>query len=183
MVSAKIGVLEWSTEPIRHAPDFDPRDFVVEPSQFKTGLDHPKTRLRLQTPINIYTVFTHHCFTRCLYCYAHRPQVPEMSLDRWREIVAEMSALGIHLASPDNGDTFARPDGIDFLECLLEHEMHFLLSTKAFVSREHVARLVEAGFETTCARGGESLGPAERGRRSTRDLQASSWVSGQTVPT
>jgi len=70
----------------------------------------------------------------------------EMPLAKWRQILDEMRDLGIWLSSPDNGDTFAREDGIEFLECLLEHEMHFLLSTKAYVSHEHVRRLVEAGF-------------------------------------
>jgi MoaA/NifB/PqqE/SkfB family radical SAM enzyme len=140
------GVLEWSREPLEHAPDYDPRDFVVNPDEHRAAFDHPQTRLRLRTPINVYTVFTHRCFTSCAYCYAQRPRTQELPLTRWREIIAEMRSLGIHLASPDNGDTFARRDGVELLECLLEHGMHFLLSTKAFVSREVVARLVDAGL-------------------------------------
>lgn len=142
----KEGVLEFSDFPIEGAQSFDPRQFVISPGDYQARMSDIKNRFRLDTPINIYTIFTHRCFANCIYCYADRNKVREMPLERWREILQEMEQLGIYLCSPDNGDTFARKDGIDFLECLLEHNMHFLLSTKAYVSRGHVKRLIDAGF-------------------------------------
>lgn len=106
-----------------------------------------KRRFRLRAPINVYTVTTHRCHTDCLYCYADRKKTAEMPLSRWRELIAEMARLGIRLCSPDNGETFARKDGIDILECMIEHKMHFLLSTKAHLTRDIVGRLFEAGFK------------------------------------
>lgn len=140
------GILLRSDKPVHDGQVFDPREFVVSPAEFAERAADPKRRLRLDTPIHIFTIFTHRCFTRCVYCYAEREPVKEMPLARWREIIGEMERLGIVLSSPDNGDTFARPDGIDFLESLLEHNMHFLLSTKGHLSRETVARLMAAGF-------------------------------------
>jgi radical SAM protein with 4Fe4S-binding SPASM domain len=142
----KNGLIEFSDSPIIEAHKYDPREFVINPADFQATMTNLKTMGRLETPINIYTVFTHHCVTRCLYCYAERKKVSEMPLSRWREIIQEMADIGIQLSSPDNGDTFARKDGIDLLECLLEHNMHFLLSTKSYVSKENVKRLINAGF-------------------------------------
>jgi len=140
------GLLDRQSEPIRDAQSFDPRQFVIDPRAYLQRLADIQQAQRLDTPINIYTIFTHRCVTNCVYCYADWPRGRELPLSRWREIILEMASLGILLAAPDNGDTLARRDGIDLLECLLEHGMHFLLSTKAFVSQENVRRLVEAGF-------------------------------------
>lgn len=140
------GVFEISADPIEDAIVYDPRDFVVSPADHAARLRDPRTRARLDLPINIYTVLTHHCFTRCLYCYAERPRVPEMPIERWEEILDEMVDLGVLMASPDNGDTLARPDGLRFLELLLERDLYFLLSTKAYVSRDDVERLLAAGL-------------------------------------
>ncbi|MDQ1287856.1 MAG: hypothetical protein QG622_1421 [Actinomycetota bacterium] len=140
------GVFETSPEPIGDAIVYEPRDFVVSPEAHAARLADPRTRTRLDLPINVYTVFTHHCVTRCLYCYAERSRVAEMPLERWEEILDELVELGIHLASPDNGDTLARPDGLRFLEMLLERDLYFLLSTKAHLGRGDVERLLEAGL-------------------------------------
>lgn len=141
------GLLEQSPEPIPDSQSFDPRRFIISPAEYLERVIDVKRVQRLDTPINIYTIFTHRCVANCAYCYADRPTCNELPLSRWREIIREMASLGIILASPDNGDTFARRDGIDLLECLLEHEMHFLLSTKAYVSRETIRRLIDAGFK------------------------------------
>jgi MoaA/NifB/PqqE/SkfB family radical SAM enzyme len=141
------GIIKVSDAPLPHAPQYDPREFVVSPDDFEAVMGNVKRRFRLRAPINVYTVTTHRCHTDCLYCYADRKKTAEMPLSRWRELIAEMARLGIRLCSPDNGETFARKDGIDILECMIEHKMHFLLSTKAHLTRDIVGRLFEAGFK------------------------------------
>jgi len=140
------GLIEVSDSRIEGAQSYDPRSFVISPDDYMARFRDIKTALRLDTPINIYTIFTHRCLTDCIYCYADRTKMIEMPLARWREIIRDMRKLGIWLCVPDNGDTFARRDGIELLECLLEHEMIFMLSTKAHVSKEQVRRLMDAGF-------------------------------------
>jgi|GEM_PF-1392202 len=140
------GILEVADSPIPHARRFDPREFVVSPSDYRRVMEGTKTRFRLTAPINLYTVTTHRCHTDCLYCYADRRKVREMPLSRWRELIEEAADLGVRLCSPDNGETFARKDGVDFIECLIENRMHFLLSTKAHLSRPVIKRLMDAGF-------------------------------------
>lgn len=140
------GVLQIADAPIAHAITHDPREFVVSPSAYAARMRDTKNKYRLDTPINIYTVFTHRCQTNCVYCYAERKKVPELPLARWRELIGEMAQLGIKMCSPDNGDTLARADGVDLLECLIEHDMLFLLSTKAHMGRDAIRRLVDAGF-------------------------------------
>jgi radical SAM protein with 4Fe4S-binding SPASM domain len=142
----KDGLIEASAAPIAHAPRYDPRQFVVSPAAFAERMSDVRRRLRLETPVNLYTIFTHRCMTNCLYCYAERKPSREMPLSRWRELIAEAHEMGIMLCSPDNGDTFARRDGVELIECLLEHEMQFLLSTKAYLSKEMIGRMIDAGF-------------------------------------
>ncbi|MCA1458956.1 radical SAM protein [Bradyrhizobium sp. BRP22] len=143
------GILEIAHAPITEAIRFDPRCFVIDPQAYSRVMHGVKTRFRLKAPINLYTVFTHRCQTDCLYCYADRriKAGKEMCLERWRELIEEAAAMGVRMCSPDNGDTFVRRDGIDFLNLLVEHKMLFLLSTKAFLDRDAVARLVDAGFK------------------------------------
>ena len=142
------GILEVSDKPITEAIRFDPRNFVIAPDDYSQVMAGVKTRFRLQSPINLYTVVTHRCQTDCLYCYADRriKAGHEMPFDRWRELIEEAASMGVRMCSPDNGDTFVRRDGIDFLNLLIEHKMLFLLSTKAFLDRDSVARLVDSGF-------------------------------------
>lgn len=140
------GLIEVSDAPIAHAPQLDARGFIMGSDDFNAVMGDLKQRYRLETPINVYTVTTHRCQTDCLYCYADRKTLPEMPLGRWREIIAEMAGLGIRLCSPDNGDTFARKDGVELIACMLQHKMHFLLSTKAHLSKDAIGRLVEAGL-------------------------------------
>lgn len=141
------GLFAVSDAPIPESQIFDPRDFVISPARYDERIRDVRKGLRLETPINIYTVFTHRCLADCLYCYADRSRKGnELPLSRWRELIAEMKTLGILMASPDNGDTFARTDALDLLECLIENDMHFLLSTKAHISKANVERLIASGF-------------------------------------
>jgi len=89
---------------------------------------------------------THRCQTNCIYCYAERRKVRELPLKRWQELIKEMRDNEIHLVSLDNGDIFARKDGVSIIEHLLDNEMHFLLSTKSLVTTQSVNRIVDAGF-------------------------------------
>jgi MoaA/NifB/PqqE/SkfB family radical SAM enzyme len=126
---------------------YDPRHFVVGAAEFSARRRDERTRYRLETPIHIYTVFTHRCLTNCLYCYAERPTVREMSTERWRDVLDEMVELGIHLASPDNGDTPARRDGVHLLEMLVRRGILFLLSTKVPLTAGQIDGLMAAGFD------------------------------------
>lgn len=142
------GILEISENPITEAIQFDPRNFVIAPKDYAQVMSGVKTRFRLESPINLYTVFTHRCQTDCLYCYADRriKKGTEMLFGRWRELIEEAASMGVRMCSPDNGDTFVRRDGVDFLNLLIEHKMLFLLSTKAYLNRDSISRLVDAGF-------------------------------------
>jgi radical SAM protein with 4Fe4S-binding SPASM domain len=140
------GILDVSDRELDEAILYDPRDFVVDMEDYRRRMADPRTRQRLESPINALVVPTHHCFTRCLYCYAERPRATEMPLERWGELLDEMVDLGIYVVSPDNGDVLARPDGMKFLEMLIERKFEFILSTKAHLSRAEVGRLMDAGF-------------------------------------
>lgn len=140
------GVFERSEQPIEIAYRYDPRKFVINEDLFSRAMNDIHRLHHMELPINITAIFTNRCQTNCVYCYAERPKVPEISLERWKELIKEMRNLEIQLISLDYGDVFARKDGIDFLECLLQHKMHFLISTKSLVTRDDIRRLLLAGF-------------------------------------
>lgn len=142
----KHGVIRRSKQPVNDCFRYDPRTFVINPDDFDKTMGNVKTRLRMEKPLNVLAVPTHKCMTRCIYCYAERKPVKEMPMSRWFELIGQMRDLDIKIVSLDNGDTLARPDGIEFLERLLHYKMHFLLSTKSYVSLGNVKRLVEAGL-------------------------------------
>lgn len=141
-----VGIFDVSDQKLDEAIPYDPRDFVVDMEDYRRRMANPRTRQRLESPINALIVPTHHCFTRCLYCYAERPRATEMPLERWGELLDEMVDLGIYVVSPDNGDVLARPDGMKFLEMLIERKFEFILSTKGHLSRAEVGRFMDAGF-------------------------------------
>lgn len=139
------GVINYSELP-EESCYIDPKEFVVDVANYYRIRRDQKTMNRLTSPINIYPIFTHKCAVDCVYCYAERRVMDEMSSTQWSDIFQQMCRLGVILMSPDNGDIFARKDGVQLLEAMLEHGFHFLLSTKSHVKKMDVRRLVEAGF-------------------------------------
>lgn len=140
------GIIQSAATPFKTAAGYKPTEFVVAPDDFYAEMNDIRWRRRLHTPINIMLVPTHRCRTNCIYCYAERRKVKELTLKRWQELINEMSDNEIHLVSLDNGDIFARKDGVSIIEHLLDNEMHFLLSTKSLVTVDSVSRIVDAGF-------------------------------------
>jgi len=143
----KEGLFDQSNQPIMHSCRYDPREFVVSAERFKQRSQDLRSRKRLKSPICVMAFFTDQCQTNCIYCYAHRKREPEMTLENWKKIIRQMSDLDIKLISLDGGDVIARKDGIDFLEELVKAELLFLLSTKGRFTKEHVSRLMDAGFQ------------------------------------
>ncbi len=140
------GLYLKSDHPISFSYHYNPRDFMVPVDEYNRRRQDLRTRKRLRNPICVMAFYTDQCQTNCIYCYAHRKREPEMSLENWKKVIRQMVGLDIKLISLDGGDVIARKDGIDFLEELVKADLLFLLSTKGYFSREHVARLVDAGF-------------------------------------
>ncbi|GLB25281.1 radical SAM protein [Lacrimispora xylanolytica] len=143
----KDGLYLMSDEPITQSCSYDPREFIVSADKFRDRSLDIRNKKRLKTPICLMAFFTDQCQTNCIYCYAHRKREPEMSLENWKKIIQQMKALDIKLISLDGGDVIARKDGIDFLEELVKNDILFLLSTKGHFTKEHVRRLMDAGFK------------------------------------
>ena len=95
----KHGLFEYSSSPIESVHHFDPREFVIDPDEYRARLSDYKTKRRLEVPISILCVFTSRCTTNCEYCYADRQLTTEMSLGRWKDLVGEMRGLGIRLCA------------------------------------------------------------------------------------
>ncbi|MBN2238965.1 MAG: radical SAM protein [Dehalococcoidales bacterium] len=140
------GLLEQSDRPITHSITYNPKEFIVSVEKFREIMADIRTRTRLSTPLTIMTFFTDRCQTDCIYCYVDKTYGPEMPMTRWRELIREMKELDIMQVGLDGGEPLARPDGLEFLEELIGNDMVFLLSTKARFTKEHVSRLMDAGF-------------------------------------
>lgn len=104
---------------------------------------------RLAYPISLLLLFTTLCQTDCRYCYAPRVAVPRrhwLPMARWGELIDEACAMGVRKVAISGGDVFARPDGLEFIEMLLEHDLLFLLSTKSRIAPQMAGRMAGAGF-------------------------------------
>jgi radical SAM protein with 4Fe4S-binding SPASM domain len=134
--------LERSRTQVRR--DLNPLQLVVP-----AGASPPSRGRRLNAPISLLIFFTNLCQTNCRYCYAERNRIPTsdcLTLQEWQAILQQARELQIKKVSLSGGDTFARPEGIDFVELLLEYNFLFLLSTKCYISEDYARRLAAAGF-------------------------------------
>lgn len=137
-----------------HRHDLDPVTLIdslytVSDLSSTTSTTLPRNVKRLNSPINIGIFFTNLCSTDCRYCYAERRLIPKsdwLTLGDWREIIKQVCELGIKKVDVLGGDVFARKDGIEFIELLLEYNLLFMISTKCLITKEYAKRLVNAGF-------------------------------------
>jgi radical SAM protein with 4Fe4S-binding SPASM domain len=145
-IVAKHPVLTKDFDRAHPRGDLDPLNLAsISPSATP-----PRFR-RLNAPISLLVFYTNLCQTDCRYCYAERKPIPRsdwLQHHEWREIIEQAHHLKIKKFELTGGDTFARRDGIEFVELLLEYNMLFLISTKCFIPLEYADRLVKAGFCT-----------------------------------
>lgn len=70
----------------------------------------------LHVPPYLIASITHHCNLRCQGCYAraqHPNGGPQLSLERWREIINEARDLGVSVIMIAGGEPFTRRDFFD----------------------------------------------------------------------
>ena len=121
---------------------YDPLAFLKAP------FEEPNQK-RPAAPLSMNIMFSNACETNCMYCYAHRRQVPpqsQLSMERWIEIFHEAHSLGIEQVALSGGDTLFRKDALTLLAELIKLEMLFLVSTKCHVTPEMAGHLVDIGM-------------------------------------
>lgn len=136
-----VEVSESKAESIRH---YEPKDFVMPVGEVNT------TERRLRIPYLVYYLPTLFCPQNCIYCYAKTSSAPEnglLSLERLREIFAELSGLGVEVIQMSGGDPFARKDIFKIVEAVFEAGMVADLPTKLGLSFKKALRLKELGVQ------------------------------------
>ena len=121
---------------------YDPMDFVIPAS--KVNLKDP----RMRRPYTVFYLPTLFCPQKCVYCYAHtspRPESDLISLERLREIFAELSELGVDVIQMSGGEVFARRDIFDIIDAVFAAGMTVDIPTKLGLNYEQALRLKELG--------------------------------------
>jgi radical SAM protein with 4Fe4S-binding SPASM domain len=121
---------------------YDPMDFVIPAS--RVDVKDP----RMRKPYMIYFLPTLYCPQKCVYCYAHtcpRPEKDSISLERLREVFAELGGLGVEVIQMSGGEVFARKDIFKIIEAVFAAGMTVDIPTKLGVNYEQALRLKELG--------------------------------------
>lgn len=121
---------------------YDPMDFVIPAG--RVDVKDP----RMRKPYMVYYLPTLFCPQKCIYCYAHVAPKPEnglISLERLREIFAELSALGVEVIQMSGGEVFARKDIFEIIEAVFAAGMTVDIPTKLGLNYEQALRLKELG--------------------------------------
>ncbi len=124
---------------------YDPNTFVIS----KEKLNFSDRRLRV--PYKVTYLPTMFCPQKCVYCYAKTYPTREQNLlgiDRLREIIAELAALGVDRIQMSGGDAMAHPQIFDILEMIVGFGMGVDLPTKLGVSYAQAKRLYDLGIDT-----------------------------------
>ncbi len=123
---------------------YDPASFIIPARQVNI-----KER-RLRIPYSVYYLPTLFCPQDCIYCYARTRSTPEdnlLSLERLREIFAELSDIGVEVVQLSGGDPLARKDILKILEAIFDNGMTVDLPTKVGLSYERALKLKQLGVE------------------------------------
>ncbi len=104
---------------------------------------------KLNAPLSLIIMPSNKCDVDCIYCYAHRKNVPEaemLTLEQWCSIIDEASEEGIDLVTFSGGDPLTYPNIEILLERMVLKGFKFLLPTKKFISKETAKRFAEIGM-------------------------------------
>ncbi len=106
---------------------------------------------RPKAPLDIVIMPTTNCLTNCIYCYANRNRKinSNISIKRYKEIIAESKKLGVRMVDIIGGDIFAYPKWFELLSTLKEYDYHkeCLLSTKIPLNKDAIKKLHILGIE------------------------------------
>lgn len=111
-----------------------------------TGLCEYKIK-RPDVPISTNLMVTTKCTTDCVYCYANRNLHPDLSTEKFLDIITELHSQGTINLTLTGGDIFARPDWEIILKHVRELGYKPFLSTKTPLTLEQVKYLRELGYE------------------------------------
>ena len=124
---------------------------IYDPLRFATFPGGSGTK-RLRAPLNLTLSLTNACATECTYCAIDRQRYGEsgqpLTLSRWKEIIHEAKQLEVmHFGIGGIGDPMMYRDIFPFLECIVETEIPYHISTKVRLTENQAKRLVDIGIK------------------------------------
>lgn len=100
---------------------------------------------RPSTPFSVNFMITTKCYTNCIYCYAERNRVNDLSADEILKVLDEAYEIGVLNLVLSGGDVFAFPEWKKIIARLGLYNYSSILSTKVPLSREDIYYLKEIG--------------------------------------
>jgi radical SAM protein with 4Fe4S-binding SPASM domain len=88
---------------------------------------------------------TYRCNFRCVQCYntTHAATDRELTVAEWRDVLAQLAALGCHTLTFTGGEIFVRKDAPDILQAACDHGFSFRLNTNGSLVTESLIRKLE----------------------------------------
>ncbi len=124
---------------------YDPVRFVYRP-------DGDPNLGRLSGPVEVAWMVTYRCPFDCVYCCVptvsmSTPQPGELTTEQAFAFLEDCARTGIEHVIIHGGEPFIREDLPELLKFLIDHDIHFIASTKLPLKEKVVARLAEIGLE------------------------------------
>lgn len=100
---------------------------------------------RPRVPFSVNFMITTKCYTNCIYCYADRNRIDDLSIDEILHVLDEAYNIGVLNLVLSGGDVFAFPEWKKIIAKLGNYNYSSILSTKVPLSREDICFLKEIG--------------------------------------
>lgn len=100
---------------------------------------------RPSVPLSVNFMITTKCYTNCIYCYADRNRVDDLSVNEILKVLDEAHKIGVLNLVLSGGDVFAYPEWKKIIARLGIYDYSSILSTKVPLSREDIYYLKKIG--------------------------------------
>lgn len=128
---------------VKNRAKLNPMDFVMNVD------DIDLVHRRLSAPLNLVYMVTNACLANCIYCYAGKQGNKNdlLPLHRIKEVLEESAEIGVPSITVSGGDPFMHPHILDILGYIVNLKLNYSVSTKCFLSKAIINRLVEIGVD------------------------------------
>lgn len=92
-------------------------------------LDHEGEFTHSPCPEVVHLELTSECNLNCNYCYVDKNQEKELSTQRWKEVIEELSDVGVFQLTFGGGEPFERDDVFELAEYVRRQPMNLAVTT------------------------------------------------------
>lgn len=98
-------------------------------------------------PHDVYIILTSKCNLRCIHCYGnYGVSIPkdELSGDEWCKVIKDLSDNNVFYVNISGGEPTCHEDFDKIVDCLIENEMHYVLTTNGLFGESTLKKIIES---------------------------------------